>query len=199
MTARLYVEGGGDSKELHSRLREGVTTLLERSGLTGRLPRVVAGGSRNSAFADFITAHRTSGASFVALLVDSEDVVSDPREPWAHLKKRDGWDRPPGATDDQALLMTTSMETWLMADRAALSAQFGACLNETGLFPIAGIESRTRQSVLQGIERATRDCGKDKGYSKGRRSFELLARLNPAVLMDLPSFHRAMTVLQSRL
>jgi hypothetical protein len=39
-----------------------------------------------------------------------------------------------------------------------------------------------------------------KPYRKGKRSFDLLAKLNPKVLaQQLPSLHRAMTILQQKL
>lgn len=34
--AKLFVEGGGDSKELQARCREGFKKLLENSGFAGR-------------------------------------------------------------------------------------------------------------------------------------------------------------------
>ena len=46
---RIYVEGGGDAKDLRTRCREGFHKLLENAGFTGRVPRIVASGSRNEA------------------------------------------------------------------------------------------------------------------------------------------------------
>ena len=64
MNARLYIEGGGDSKQLHTRCREGFRKLLERCGFGGRMPRLVACGGRNSTFDDFSTALRKHLPSF---------------------------------------------------------------------------------------------------------------------------------------
>jgi len=54
------------------------------------------------------------------MLVVSEDPIADEEEPWQHLRQSpdDNWDPPTGATDNQVLLMTTCMETWIVADRA---------------------------------------------------------------------------------
>ena len=49
MSIRLYVEGGDESKTLKTACRKGFRSFLENAGLTGRLPRIVAGGSRRNA------------------------------------------------------------------------------------------------------------------------------------------------------
>ncbi len=40
MSATIFLEGGGDSKELHIRCREGFRQLLEKCGFKGRMPRL---------------------------------------------------------------------------------------------------------------------------------------------------------------
>ena len=62
---------------------------------------------------------------YVALLIDSEEPLSNIDETWDHLMRRDRWQRPRGAQDDQVLFMTTCMETWIVADYNALRAHFG--------------------------------------------------------------------------
>ena len=85
--------------------------------------------------------------------------------------------------------MTTSMETWMAADRNALTAHFGPRLNESALPPLQNMEHRDRHAVLQALEIASRGCPGQ--YNKGPKSFELLGKLNPAVLEEhLPSFKR---------
>ncbi len=139
----------------------------------------------------------TADDRYPLLLVDSEDPVGgqdaspDSPAPWAHLQTRDGWERPDGAANDQAQLMVTCMETWIMADRAALRGFFGSPLNLRALLPQQELESRSRQQVQVSLEGATKDCGPRRGYRKGPRSFQLLAQLDPAVLAAwLPHFHR---------
>lgn len=91
MKTKIYIEGGGDSKELHSRCREGFSRLPESSGFKGRMPQLIACGPRDSAYRDFKTANSSNNADYVAMLVDSEEPVSNPEDTWIHLMKRDGW------------------------------------------------------------------------------------------------------------
>jgi hypothetical protein len=132
------------------------------------------------------------------LLVDSEDPVADLEQPWVHLQSRDGWPRPKEAVDDQVLLMTTCMETWLVAGRATLAAFFGKGFQVGALPSLQNIESRDRHQVQDSLAKATRNCaGK---YTKGMRSFSVVAELDPAELRQhLPSFVRFERVLKKRI
>jgi len=193
---KIYVEGGGNSKELRSRCREGFAKLLGRASFSGRMPRIVACGSRNATFDRFSTAMvGPPSAGHPILLVDSEDPISKP--PWEHLNLRDKWARPKGASDDQAQLMVTCMETWVMADHDALRTCFGANLQENALLPVAGLEERSRDDTQDALEHATRNCGRTKKYTKGKRSFQVLGKLNPDTLRQhLPHFQRLIETLQ---
>lgn len=195
----VYVEGGGDSKELHIRCREGFRKLLERSGFGGRMPRLVACGSRSQAYESFCTAHRNANRGGIALmLIDSEDPMTDIETTWTHLKRRDGWKRPDGADDKQVLMMTTCMETWIIADRAVLKSFYGQNLQESGLPFVANLESRPRDAIQGALAHATRNCGNK--YEKGKRSFRILAELTPDTLSaHLPSFARTKRILGEKL
>ena len=199
--AKIFVEGGGDSKELLARCRAGFKQLLENSGFAGRAPRIIPCGSRNNAYDSFQTAHRQGAWAYVALLVDSEDPVSDSEKPWEHLKRRDDWDRPAGATDDQVFLMTTCMETWIVADRNGMKRFFERhkpCLRAAGLPSLAGLEVRDRHQVQDALITTTKDC--TNAYAKNRRSFEALANADPAVLRPLlPAFVRLERILNDKL
>lgn len=165
----------------------------------GRMPAIVACGSREDTFDDFKEAHRISKSrDYIAILVDSEDPVADPEKPWQHLKSRDGWEAPQGADDDQALLMTTSMETWVAADRKALREHYGPELREKALPAQKDMESRSRQEILKGLTDATRQC--KAPYAKGKQSFEILGKLNPQELESrLPSFARCRRILTAKM
>ena len=93
--------------------------------------------------------------------------------------------------------MTTCMETWIISDHAALHQHYGNCLQEPALPPAVNIEHRPRHEVQDRLSRATQDCG--KAYKKGKRSFEILGKLNPEALQGLPSFARMRRILQERL
>ena len=56
MKVRLYIEGGGESRSLHIKCREGFRKLLEQAGFRNRMPSTRACGSRDVAYDDFKTA-----------------------------------------------------------------------------------------------------------------------------------------------
>jgi hypothetical protein len=200
VSVRIFVEGGGDSKELHTRCREGFNKLIKKLGFKGHMPKIIAGGARDKAYGMFNRAMTSAKENdeYPILLVDSEDPIT--LGPWEHLKVRDDWDRPVGAEDDQAQMMVTCMETWIMADHEALRKVFGSCLREGTLFPLNGLEKRLRQELLKTLESATNDCGKNRGYDKGERSFQILAILNPKLLEEnLLYFHRFRETLDQHL
>ncbi len=201
MSATLYLEGaasGPDSKDLQSRCREGFRKVLEKSGFKGRLPRLSACGSRTSTFDDFKIGHaEKNSGDYVAMWIDSEDPVADIEQTWQHLKHRDNWTKPAGASDDAVLFMTTCMETLIVADRTAIAKHYRE-LQASALPPLVDLENRARQDVQAGLFRATRNCS--NAYSKGKRSFELLPILMPDVVSKyLPSFARALRILDQRL
>ena len=196
--ARIFLEGGG-GKELDSRCREGFNKLLKKCGFEGRMPKLTASGDRNSAYKGFKSAHASaSGQDYIAMLVDSEDPVKDVYSPWAHLVEREGWNVPPGATDEQVLLMATCMETWIVADGRALAAHYGQCLQESALPTLYNLESKDRNTVQDRLFHATRNC--IGPYDKGEKSYELLGKLNPdSIEPHLPSFKRARDILGGKL
>ena len=198
MKTHIYLEGGG-GKDLNARCREGFRKLLESCGYAKRMPKLTACGSRNSAYDDFKIAHaHASDSDYVALLVDSEDPVVDIAKPWDHLLQRDGWPKPPDAEDDQALLMTTCMETWIVTDTNALTSHFGQCLQSSALPSSDNLESRPRGDIQNSLYHATRNC--PGPYEKGAKSFELLGKLAPnAIEPRLPSFGRARNILNEKL
>ena len=199
MSVRIYLEGGGDSKDGRARCREGFRKLLEKCGFRGRMPRLVASGGRDSAYDDFTTAHaRATAPDYVGMLIDSEEPVASINETWHHLETHDNWNRPPGARNDQVLLMTTCMETWIASDRNTLQEHFGQHLNEAALPALPNIEDRTRHEVLQNLRHATRDC--PGPYTKGPKSYEIVGKLDPeAIEPHLPSFGRTHRILDEKL
>jgi hypothetical protein len=199
VSAHLYIEGA-ESKEDQVRCREGFRNLIGKLGFATykRMPRLSACGGRNSAFDDFKTAHgQSKQGDYIAMLVDSEDPVADVDKTWEHLKTRDNWDKPAGAADEQVLLMTTCMETWIVADRAALKEHYGHTLQENALPPLNDLESRNRHDVHDKLAHATRNCS--NAYAKGKRSFEVIGVLNPTALSSLSAFSRMTKVLNNKL
>jgi hypothetical protein len=202
VSAYIYIEGGGegaDSKDVDIRCREGFRKLLENCGFQKRMPRLVACGGRDSAFNSFETALATNlPGNFVALWIDSEDPLANLNDAWEHLQARDNWPKPLGAIDEQVLFMTTCMETWFVADRAALQEHFKNKLQVAALPPLQNLENRHRHDVQDRLMHATRTCS--NAYTKGKRSFEILGKLNPVVLAQhLPSFVRVRRILVANL
>jgi hypothetical protein len=163
------------------------------------MPRIVACGGRAATFDDFTTAlSRSDDFEFVAMLIDSERPLSSIEATWRHLTEHEGWQQPRTADDEQVLFMTTCMETWIIADRATLAKHFGSALRTSALLPLQDLELRDRHAIQDSLEQATRQCS--NAYRKGRRSFEVLGRLNPDVLdLHLPSFSRSRRILNERL
>jgi hypothetical protein len=199
VSSTIYLEGGGDSEYLKRRCREGFHKLLERCGYAGRLPKLVARGGRAAAFDAFKTALASARkGDFVALWIDSEDPLGDIEATWNHLKARDHWEKPEGATEEQVLLMTTRMETWIVADRATLAEHYGSGLQKSALPALHNLEERARDAIQNALTHATRNCS--NAYTKGKRSFEVLGQLDPATLNRyLPSFVRVRRILDASL
>ncbi len=195
----IYLEGGGDSTQLKIRCRQGFRKLLAKCGFAGRMPRLVACGGRGATLDHFETTHKTKiVGEHVAMLIDSEDPMADIEAAWAHLKARDGWDRPPGTSNSQVLQMTTCMETWIIVNRVALARHYGRKLRTSALPPLVNVESRTRHDVQTRFVNATEKCS--NAYAKGKRSFEVLGELDPEVLKPhLPSFVRMLRILNENL
>jgi hypothetical protein len=194
----IYIEGGGDAKQLKVQCRKGFRQLLERCGFSGRMPRLVACGGRSATYSDFKTAHESNKAEYVAMLIDSEETVSDPEKTWDHLKNRDLWEQPDGADDEQVLFMTTCMETWIIADRYTLRQHYGSSLQESALPSLNTLEQRSRQEVQEGLKHATGSCA--NAYQKGKRSFEILGKVKPEVLGSrLVALQRAKRILHEKL
>ena len=116
----VYAEGGGDSDELKSQMRQAFSEFFDKTHLKTCKPRVIACGSRSNAFNDFRMA--IDQGRNALLLVDSETPVSAAHQqgshflPWAHLKCRDNWDKPDKASDADCHLMVQVMESWFLVD-----------------------------------------------------------------------------------
>lgn len=174
VTASVYVEGGGGSRAVNTACRRGFSKFIEKAGLAGNMPKIVACGSRGDAYQSFRTV-QSSGKATAILLVDAE-VPFTASGPWEHLKAADGWDRPDGATDGQCHLMVQVMESWFLADVDALKSFYGQRFRTHDLPPNPNKEEVSKQDVLAGLARATRDT---KSYKKGSDSFQILEKLDP--------------------
>jgi len=179
MVIKLYVEGGGEVALLNTQCRRGFQTFFKAAGLKNRMPRIIASGSRQSAFDNFRTALKEARKDDLPLLlVDSEASVDDGVTVWEHLKKHDNLNRSAGASDDQAFLMVQCMETWFLADLDSLARFFGKDFNSNAIPRWKSLESVDKIRVFSALTSATKRC-RNKSYQKGRVSFELLERIDP--------------------
>ena len=187
-TVKLFVEGGGSSKSLHTECRMAFSSFLKKAGFVGHMPRIVACGSRNEAYSDYCTA--INNGETAVLLVDSEAPVIIPPgtteeyeswKPWHHLKNRrspngqmtDNWDKPQGGSEIDCHLMVESMESWFLADPEALKTYYGKDFCDNALPKNPNIEELAKEKVLESLKHATNHTQKGV-YDKGRHSFELL-------------------------
>lgn len=175
---KLFVEGGGDTNQLRTKLRAGFARFLEKAGFKGRMPRIVACGGRGEAYDDFCKSFEGKELDSI-LLVDSEEQISA-RGKWDHVQKRQGdhWTRPEGAAENDIHFMVSAMEAWLHADRDALQAFFGPEFRADSLSAQKDVEKISKQDLYEGLSRATKNCKKGH-YSKGGHSFDILAKLDP--------------------
>ena len=190
---KLFVEGGGQTKAQRKESNRGLRKFLQKCGLRGIMPRVVASGYGIDAYDDYCTA--LNNGEPAVLLVDSEEPVKNHHQtgepenwqPWQHLseRKNDKLAKPDGASDTDCHLMVECMENWLVADRQALQNYYGSGFKVSKL-PAESkpLESISKSEVLTKLKDATRDCKTKKPYDKGRHSFDLLAGIDPHRVMN---------------
>jgi len=201
VNAKIYLEGGAkDSNQLRTRCQEAFNKLLKSMGFGGRMPRLIACGGRQDAFDRFCTAIQTT-SGYVAMWIDSEDPMADIERTWDHLATVTTvrpFEKPQDVNDDQVLMMTTCMESWISADHATLLVHFGKGFQENALPSLTNLESRGRRDVQDRLVRASRNC--QAAYKKGEVSYEIVGKLNPVALRPhLPSFTRVERILTEKL
>jgi Domain of unknown function (DUF4276) len=206
---KLFVEGGGDSNQLKTECRRGFSSFFEKAGLKGKMPRIVACGSRQDAYNDFVTALNSNEDAM--LLVDSEQAVDaslkgaddyESWKPWEHLARREGdnWNKPNTATNTHCHLMVQCMENWFLADRQALKDFFGVDFKENQLPSTSRpIEEVDKSQVYDSLAKATKDCQKGS-YGKGAHSFKILQQIDPQkVTAAAPWAKRCVAVLKEKM
>lgn len=187
----LYVEGGGDSDSLRTECRRAFSLFLLEVGFLGRMPRIVACGSRNDAYDRFVTACSQSD-KIPVLLVDSEALIPKECEsskdckqwnPWLHLHARDSWKQPENATKQQCHLMVECMENWFAADIAALKQYYGQGFNDKKIPDVTDIERIPKNAIFQALDEATKNTKTKGKYSKGAHSFDLLSAIDSKLVI----------------
>jgi len=178
---KIYVEGGGDQARLKSKCRAGFRIFFEKVLPQGKMPKIVACGSRKDTYDRFCTALKEYKDTFCILLVDSEGPVTDSIDRWTYLKKRneDGWDKPDSADEKNLHLMVQCMESWFMADKKCLTEFYGQGFILNALPNNPSIEKIPKNDIFKALKNATRNTKSKSKYGKGSHSFEILARIDP--------------------
>jgi len=179
VAVKMFVEGGGNRKDLQSRCRKGFRNLLEsvmpkRDQLT-----VLACGSRDEAYKSFkLASENPEAGTLYLLLVDAEEVVANDVGPWQHLSTRDShWKCPEGVGDDSVHFMSVMTETWLVADPAALTDFYGAHFKKGALPVTDNLEDVSKKDVMDALASATKPT-KKKRYEKSH-GWELVGKISP--------------------
>ena len=179
MTIRIYVEGGFEGSTKSS-CRKAFSTFLAKV-IRPEAFKVIASGSRTQAFQDFCSALRQRPGDYNILLVDSETAVTT--KPWQHLREResDNWQRPKGATDEQAHLMVQVMEAWFLADQDSLATFYRQGFLRNSLPRQKNVERLDKKRVFESLSHASKDTQKGP-YHKTRHGFELLELIDPTLV-----------------
>ena len=73
------------------------------------------------------------------------------------------------------------MENWFLADRETLRTYFGQGYRDAALpAPTRNIETVPKDSSIDALKTATKDCKAKIRYGKGEHSFAILGRIDPA-------------------
>ncbi|MGO8671441.1 MAG: DUF4276 family protein [Capsulimonadaceae bacterium] len=200
----IYIEGGGnDNSQARSKLRECfgdfLVELVDIARQNGFRWKLVACGSRNDAYDDFLYGLRSKPQVIHCLLVDSEGPISAGSPIWPYLKQRDRWECPDGINDDRCFLMAQSMETWLVADRASLARFYGQGFNPNPLPAVTrNIETVDKDELLSALKTATAKAEPKGRYHKTQHGFDILAKSDPKVVRRAASHCKRLFVTLSR-
>lgn len=179
---RLWVEGGGDRDSLRRECAKGFRKYVEKVvPRSRRMPQIIPCGGRQEAFDNFCKALKIAGPDvYEVLLVDAEELVDDRHvvKPWGHLARRDRWETPRGASDDQAHLMVVTVEAWLAADPPALKARYKKGFREEALLQSTpDLERVPKEDLYRALKAATKDTTSG-AYGKSD-AFTLLGLIDP--------------------
>lgn len=179
----IYMEGGGKGKG-NATLRLGMDEFLQPLKNAAREKklgwRLVCCGPRNEAFRHFQAAVNNRDDEVIVLLVDAEGPVN--QAPRRHLRDRDGWDLS-FTCEDTVHLMVQTMETWIVADPAALSKYYRQGFRVNKLPKATNLETVPKAVVESSLREATEETQK-KCYQKIKHASDLLKRIDVERVKD---------------
>jgi hypothetical protein len=185
VSAKICIEGGGNHEYTLRTCKSAFVRYCEKVVAPMRMPRIVASGSRDEAYGDFMASLSKGDYDVVALLVDSEDPV---RTALAidHLRSRDHW-QIPQTSANHMFLMVQCMESWFLADKDTLENYYGQGFLRNSLPARPNIEEIPKATVMSALEHASAPCQK-KSYHKTNHGFAILALVKP-MLVEAASQH----------
>ncbi|MBD2391910.1 DUF4276 family protein [Aphanizomenon flos-aquae NRERC-008] len=197
---RIHIEGGGDSKNQKSSLRQGFSKFFKELVNETKSKKIecsiIMCGTRNHAFRDFKNALESHPDAFNILLVDAEARITK-NSPWEHLKFRDNWDKPTEVNDDNCHLMVQTMEAWFIADIDALKTYYRQGFKVSGIPKTPHVETIAKDDLERIIKIATANTSK-KEYHKINHASELLGKIDAnKVRQASPYCDRIFTTIQA--
>ena len=136
---------------------------------------VIPCGSRQRTFGHWSKDPENPRYPIRVLLVDAEGPVQSMGV--AHLASRDGW--PIADADEKRIhLMVQTMETWIVADLAALQDYYGQLFVRTAIPVAPNLETTEKRRVAAALRAATERTQKG-AYHKTKHAPDLLMRMDP--------------------
>ena len=179
----IYMEGGGKGKG-NATLRLGMDAFLQPLKNAAREKelgwKLVCCGPRDEAFRRFQNAVNNGDDEVNVLLVDAEGPVN--QAPRRHLRDRDGWDLS-FTCEDTVHLMVQTMETWIVADPAALSKYYRQGFRANKLPKATNLETVPKAAVESSLREATEETQKEC-YQKIKHASDLLKRIDVERVKD---------------
>ncbi|MEI7833937.1 MAG: DUF4276 family protein [bacterium] len=199
MTAeiRIYIEGGGESKQTQTALRLGFDAFLksikDKARERGIRYQVIMCGGCDDAYQAYLLALKTHPDATNVLLVDSEGPVADSNGD--HLRQR-AWNLPQ-TQNPHYHLMVQAMEALFVADPDTLVEFYGKDFHRNALPKHANLEAVSVSQLADSLKVATRGTTKGE-YRKIQHAAKLLPMLNLVrVRTALPHCDKLFTFLDS--
>jgi hypothetical protein len=174
---RIYVEGGGDSRETKAIFRQGYNQFFRQIIEIVRNKRIhwnlIVSGSRENCFDDYKNALHSHPDAFNIMLIDAECEVTT--NVMQHLKEQDRWELT--GTEGHYQLMAQMMEAWLVADKTTLADYYGQGFRANAIPNTYDVEQIAKATLTFSLENASRNTQKG-GYAKIKHGADLLALVN---------------------
>jgi hypothetical protein len=198
----IFIEGGGTFEKEKRILRAGFDSFFQPlkrlAAERGKSFRLVACGGRDEAFRAFENERKFEEETHCLLLIDSEEVLDDGVK--AQLAQRERHWNLTTVPEGDLHVMTTTMETWIIADLNALRTFYGQHFAQNRLPVHNNLEKVSKQDVWRDLAAATQNSQAGI-YHKMRHAPKLLSRMDSTTVRQRCShcnrlFQTVETILQ---